>query len=75
MNAIIITDYFKIQVLAIIWDHIIFINILKTKNFKIDFKILSKGKLNNKKYNIIILDLPIYNYNVKKITKNLQKKL
>ncbi len=75
MNAIIITDYFKNSGFGnYLRSYYLYKYIKKQKKFKIDFKILSKGKLNNKKYNIIILDLPIYNYNVKKITKKLAKK-
>lgn len=74
MNAIVITDYIKNSGLGNYLRSKYLYAYLKKKNFEIDFQILSKKNKKIKKYNIIILDLPAYKYDIPKILKNYSKK-
>ena len=76
MNAIVITDYFKNSGLGnYLRSHYLYKFIKKKNYLNIDFQILSKNRINyEKKYNIIILDLPHGDYNIREILKKFTKK-
>ncbi len=76
MNAILITDYFKNSGLGNYLRSYYLYKFIKKRNYlNADFQILSKKRRNNnKKYNIIILDLPYRDYNIKEILKKFAKK-
>ena len=75
MNIIILSDYFKNSGLGnYLRSQYLYSYLKKKKQISIDFHILSNTKKNDKKYNIIIFDLPIYNYDIKSIVSKFAKK-
>lgn len=75
MSIVIITDYrFDSGLGNYLRSKYLYKFLKKDKSFDIDFQILSKKKKNKKKYSIIVLDLPNYNYKISDIIKNFSKK-